>query len=127
MPTPVAGRGLAFGDLNNDDWVDAVMTVLGKPPVILINRGGTQHWLNIALRGNRSNRDGMGAKVRVDDQVRFATTSGSYLSANDKRLHFGLGAKEKVCVEVTWPSGVRQTLNDVRAGQFLVVTEPEHS
>src|SRR6266702_4740207 len=79
---PVAGRGLAFGDLNNDGWMDAVMTVLGGHPLMLMNRGGNRHWLTISLRGTRSNRDGLGARVRVNGQTRFATTAGSYLSAN---------------------------------------------
>ncbi|MBV8866314.1 MAG: CRTAC1 family protein [Acidobacteriaceae bacterium] len=127
MTTPVAGRGLAFGDLNNDGWMDAVLTVLGGPPIILMNRGGKQNWLTITLRGKRSNRDGFGAKVRVNGQTRFATASGSYLSSNDRRLHFGLGLQETACVEIAWPSGVRQKLNDVRAGQFLEIIESEHS
>jgi len=125
LTTPVAGRGAAFGDLNNDGWQDVVMTVLGGPPQVLINRGGKQHWLVIKLRGTRSNRDGLGARVRVNGQTRFATTSGSYLSASDKRLHFGLGAAETAKVEIDWPSGKRQTLSDVRADQFLEVVEPE--
>lgn len=127
MTTPVAGRGLAFGDLNNDGWVDAVMTVLGGPPVVLMNRGGSQHWLTITLRGKRSNRDGLGARVSVNGQTRFATTSGSYLSANDKRLHFGLGSQTNATVDVLWPSGLHQKLEAVRADQFLEVCEPEHS
>jgi hypothetical protein len=125
LTTPVAGRGAAFGDLNNDGWQDVVMTVLGGPPQVLINRGGKQHWLVIKLRGTRSNRDGLGARVRVNGQTRFATTSGSYLSASDKRLHFGLGAAETAKVEIDWPSGKRQTLSDVRADQFMEVVEPE--
>jgi hypothetical protein len=124
---PIAGRGLAFGDLNNDGWMDAVMTVLGGHPLVLINRGGKQHWLTIALRGTRSNRDGLGARVRVNGQTRFATTAGSYLSANDKRLHFGLGDSEIATLDVSWPSGARQMLKDVRADQFLEILEPEHS
>src|SRR6266446_1944612 len=124
---PVAGRGLAFGDLNNDGWMDAVVTVLGGHPLVLINRGGRQHWLTITLRGTRSNRDGLGARVRVNGQTRFATTAGSYLSANDKRLHFGLGDSEIATLDVSWPSGARQMLKDVRADQFLEILEPEHS
>jgi len=58
-------------------------------------------------------------------QIRFATTAGSYLSANDKQLHFGLGDSDTATVEVSWPSGVRQTLKDVRADQFLEIREPE--
>lgn len=127
VTTPVAGRGLAVGDLNNDGWVDAVMTVLGGPPLVLMNRGGSQHWLGITLRGTRSNRDGLGARVRVNGQTRYATTAGSYLSASDKRLHFGLGSQETATVEVTWSSRTRQTLANVHANQFLEVREPEHS
>src|SRR6202034_991012 len=127
IKTPIAGRGLALGDLNNDGWMDAVVTVLGGPPIILMNRGGNQHWLTITLRGTRSNRDGLGARVQVNGQTRFATTSGSYLSAHDKRLHFGLGSAKTTTVEVAWPSGLRQTLKDVTANQFLEVCEPERA
>jgi enediyne biosynthesis protein E4 len=126
ITVPIAGRGLAFGDLNNDGWMDAVVTVLGGPPVVLMNRGGKAHWLSISLRGTRSNRDGLGARVRVNGQTRFATTSGSYLSASDKRLHFGLGDANTASVEVVWPSGTHQTLKDVPADQFLEIREPEH-
>jgi hypothetical protein len=130
---PVAGRGAAFGDLNNDGWEDAVMTNLGgHPQVFMNNRGktggnadGHAHWLVISLRGTRSNRDGYGARVQVNGQTRFATSAGSYLSASDKRLHFGLGAAEKVKVEIMWPSGIHQTLNEVRADQFMEIREPE--
>jgi enediyne biosynthesis protein E4 len=123
--TPWAGRGAAFGDLNNDGWQDAVMTTLGGHPQVFMNRGGKMHWLTITLRGTRSNRDGFGARVRVNGQTRFATSAGSYLSSNDKRLHFGLGVAEKAKIEVDWPSGAHQTLNDVHADQFLEVREPE--
>ena len=123
--SPAAGRGAAFGDLNNDGWQDVVMTVLGGPPQVFFNRGGKQHWLVISLRGTRSNRDGFGARVRVNGQTRFATSAGSYLSSSDKRLHFGLGAADTAKVEIAWPSGTRQTLNDVHADQFLEVREPE--
>jgi hypothetical protein len=121
----VAGRGTAFGDLNNDGWIDAVTTVLGGHPQIFMNRGGTGHWLTITLRGTRSNRDGLGARVQVNGQTRFATTAGSYESASDKRLHFGLGTAKLAKVEVLWPSGSRQVLNGVAADQFLEVREPE--
>jgi enediyne biosynthesis protein E4 len=124
---PVAARGAAFGDLNNDGWMDAVVTVLGGPPLVLMNRGGPRHWLTIALRGTHSNRDGLGSKVRVNEQLRVANTSGSYLSANDKRLHFGLDNATAATVEVVWPSGIRQTLRDVPVNQFLEIREPEKS
>jgi hypothetical protein len=121
----VSGRGAAFGDLNNDGWVDAVSTVLGAHPQFFFNRGGTSHWLTITLRGTRSNRDGLGARVQVNGQTRFATTAGSYASANDKRLHFGLGSAKSAKIEVFWPSGTHQVLNDISADQFLEVREPE--
>jgi hypothetical protein len=120
---PVAGRGAAFGDLNNDGWIDAVTTSLGDHPQVFVNRGGTLHWLTITLRGKRSNRDGFGARVQVNGQVRFATAAGSYLSSNDKRLHFGLGSAESADIEIKWPSGVRQLLHGVKADQFLSIEE----
>jgi len=121
---PVAGRGSAFGDLNNDGWMDAITTSLRDRPKGYLNRGGTQHWLTIVLRGTKSNRDGFGALVKVNGQVRYATATGGYLSSNDKRLHFGLGSSERADVEVAWPSGVRQSLQDVTADKFLRIIEP---
>ena len=120
---PVAGRGAAFGDLNNDGWIDVVTTALGEHPQLFLNRGGNLHWLTIALRGKRSNRDGYGARVQVNGQVRFATATGSYLSSNDKRLHFGLGSALTADVEIRWPSGIHQVLRAVKADQFLVIEE----
>lgn len=122
---PTASRGAAFGDLNNDGWIDVVTSVLGEHPRVFMNRGGSAHWLTITLRGTRSNRDGLGARVQVNGQTRFATTAGSYESANDKRLHFGLGTATTAKIEIAWPSGIHQTLNDVHADQFLEVVEPE--
>lgn len=128
VTTPIAARGAAFGDINNDGFMDVVISTLGGPPMLLLNRGGGGgHWLSITLRGTRSNRDGYGARVRVNGQTRFATSAGSYVCANDKRLHFGLGSAEKASIEIVWPSGIKQLLNDVQANQFLEVREPEHS
>jgi enediyne biosynthesis protein E4 len=124
-----AARGAAFGDLNNDGWMDAVVTILGGHLQVFMNRAenpANAHWLTITLRGTRSNRDGLGARVLVNGQTRFATTAGSYESANDKRLHFGLGTAKTAKIEVFWPSGTHQVLDDVKADQFLEVREPEH-
>jgi hypothetical protein len=128
VTTPWASRGAAFGDINNDGWMDVVISNLGGPPALLLNRRASgNHWLSITLRGTRSNRDGYGASVRVNGQTRFATSAGSYVCANDKRLHFGLGSANKANVEVVWPSGAKQAINDVPADQFLELREPERS
>ncbi len=122
---PVAGRGVAFGDLNNDGAIDAVMSVLGGPPIVFRNRGGGGRWLTLALRGTRSNRDGIGARVFVNGQRQEAGTAGSYLSSNDRRVHFGLGSAATAKVEIRWPSGRTQRLEDVASNQILTVVEPE--
>lgn len=119
----VAGRGAAFGDLNNDGWMDVVTTSLGEHPQLYLNRGGKLHWLTITLRGKSSNRDGYGARVQVNGQVRFATATGSYLSSNDKRLHFGLGSADTADVEIKWPSGIHQVVRGVKAEEFIVIEE----
>jgi len=121
----VAGRGAAFGDLNNDGWPDIVMTVLGGKPLVFRNRAGAAHWLTLSLRGTRSNRDGLGARVRINGQLQYATSAGSYASASDKRVHFGLAAATSANVEIKWPSGTVQKIDDVAADQFLSIVEPE--
>jgi hypothetical protein len=120
----VAGCGAAFGDLDGDGFIDVVMAVLGDRPVILRNAGNGNHWLIIRLVGTRSNRDGFGTTVTVNGQSGYATSAGSYLSANDKRLHFGLGQAREARVEIRWPSGSAQTLERVPADQGLTVKEP---
>src|ERR1700741_412580 len=105
--------------------MDVVVPSLGGKPLVFFNHGGSGHSLAIALRGTQSNRDGIGARVRVNGPTRFGSTAGSYISASDKRLHFGLGSAETAKVEIRWPSGVRQVLDDVKANQFLEVREPE--
>ncbi len=120
----VAGRGAAFGDLDGNGFIDVVMTVLGDRPVIFRNAGNGNHWLIVSLVGSRSNRDGFGAKVTVNGQSGYGTSAGSYLSANDKRLHFGLGRAREARVEVRWPSGRAQVLERVSADRVLTVKEP---
>lgn len=121
----VAGRGAAFGDLNNDGWMDVVMTVLGGRPIVFRNRGGRAHWITISLIGTHSNRDGLGARIQVNGKSQYATSSGSYLSASDKRVHFGLGASKTANITINWPSGVHQSLENVPADQFIQVKEAE--
>ena len=125
-PLPaVAGRGVAFGDLNNDGAIDAIITVLGGHPLVFRNRPGGNHWLIVQLVGTRSNRDGIGARVRAGKQWAYVSTSGSYLSSSDVRVHFGLGAAMRTDIEILWPSGKRQTLGQVSADRVLTVKEPE--
>lgn len=121
----VAGRGLAFGDLNNDGSIDAVLFVLGGQPLVLYGQRSPNHWLTLKLAGTHSNRDGQGAVVQVGKQRVYATTAGSYLSASDSRVHFGLGAETQVTVDLLWPSGKRQILDKVSADRIVSVKEPE--
>jgi hypothetical protein len=127
---PLAARGAAFGDLDNDGFIDAAINCNDGRAVILRNRGGNgNHWLSLQLIGSASNRDGIGASVRIvrDDggeQYAFVSTSGSYLSASDKRAHFGLGkSKQVTLVEIRWPSGRVQRMESVKADQVVVVHE----
>jgi enediyne biosynthesis protein E4 len=124
------GRGMAVGDIDNDGRVDAVVTTNDGPAYLLHNETATgNHWLTVLLVGHRSNRDGIGALIKVNTsagaQWVTVSTAGSYLSSSDKRAHFGLGADTVVkSIEIHWPSGVVQRLNDVRADQILKVDEP---
>ncbi len=124
-----AGRGLAIGDINNDGLVDAVITTNGGEAHLIENQtANTNHWLLLRLVGHKSNRDGIGAVVSVTTsngtQYATVTTAGSYLSSSDKRVHFGLGQDSLVkLVEIRWPSGVIQRLEDVKADQVLTVEE----
>jgi len=127
--TPMAGRGAAFGDLNNDGAVDVVVSANGGLPRVFRNGAVENGWLLIEAVGTRSNRDGMGASVRIvmasgREQFGFVSTAGSYLSAHDRRVHFGLGREREVkLLEIRWPSGVVQTWRNVAANQMFVARE----
>ena len=122
-------RGAAFGDLNNDGKIDAVVTVLNGPPQILMNHTSNHnHWIILNLRGVKSNRDGLGARVKITtalgSQYNEATTAVGYNSSSEKRLHFGLGSATVVDkIEIAWPSGIEQTLTNVNVDQILEITE----
>ncbi len=129
-----SARGAAFGDYDNDGLIEVLINNQNEPPSLLkqttlkqTTRPGN-HWMLLKLTGTRSNRSALGAKVRLTaggrtqlDEVR---SGGSYLSQNDLRLHFGLGAArgaEKI--EIEWPSGARQVLRDVAGDRVVAVVE----
>ena len=122
-------RGACKGDYDNDGDVDLLICNLDSAPILLRNEGGNRnHWLSVRLVGTESNRDGIGAKVRVVaadlDQTIEITAGGSFLSHSDTRAHFGLGDFPRAdLVEVRWPSGRLQRLLDIPADQFLVIEE----
>jgi len=126
-------RGCAFGDLEGNGRIDVVVSALGAPAEIWMNRSpNSGHWLEVSLRGTRSNRDGIGARIKVvsktvGPQYNHMTTSVGYASSSYGPVHFGLGADTQAdVVEIHWPSGIVETLRDVRGDQLLRVSEPEH-
>jgi hypothetical protein len=125
------GRGLAVGDLDNDGRLDAVVSTNDGPAYVLHNETQNQnHWLTLNLVGHKSNRDGIGAVVKVVTktltQTATVSTAGSYLSSSDKRLHFGLGADALAGrIEIRWPSGIKQVLEQVKPDQIIRVEESD--
>jgi hypothetical protein len=126
-----AGRGAAFGDIDNDGDVDVVVSNVGQRALVLRNDGGNRgNWLGIRTVGTTSNRDGIGSRVRVVSgsnaaQYFTVSTTVGYLSASDKRLLVGLGsATSASLVEIRWPSGIVQRFEGVAAGQTLMAVEP---
>jgi hypothetical protein len=127
---PGAHRGLAFGDLDNDGRMDAVVAVLNGPAKIFHNTTQNRnHWMLLKLTGTKSNRMGIGARIRLtaaDGSVQYnhCTTSMGYGGSSDPRVHFGLGANAAAKeIEITWPSGMKQVLRDVAADRIVPVTE----
>jgi hypothetical protein len=125
-----AHRGAAFGDLNNDGKVDVVVSAIGSPAELLYNTStGGSHWIAIETVGTKSNRDGIGTRIKLTAesglvQYNEVTTAGSYASSSDKRVHFGLGRDSLIKeIELRWPSGTLQVLRNVKTDQVLKITE----
>jgi hypothetical protein len=127
---PWLGRGMAIGDIDNDGRLDAVVTTNDGPVHTLHNETPSQnHWLLLKLVGHKSNRDAIGAEVKLvtanGPQFSTVSTAGSYLSSSDRRVHFGLGSESTAqSIEIRWPSGITQTLKNIHADQILTVDEP---
>jgi hypothetical protein len=127
--TPRVSRGCAFGDLDNDGDIDVVVNNLDGPPSLLRNDGGNRNkWLLVKCLGTRSNRSAIGARVKVTvagrTQIDEVISGSSYYSQSDFRLHFGLGAAVNVDgVQVSWPSGSKESFEDIAANQLITIQE----
>jgi len=131
LQTTRVGRGLAVADFDNDGFPDVAISSVGRKAVLLRNRGVSKNnWIEIRAEGTKSNRFGLGATVRVQTpgalQVREINNAASYESANDIRLHVGLGTARTIPqIEILWPSGTRQILKDIAVNQVLTVKEAD--
>src|SRR5437762_2088060 len=126
---PIAGRGLATADYDNNGDIDIVTNNRGDYPSLLRNDGGNaNHWLEILLIGTKSNRDGIGASLKLSSHgvVQYEQAKGGmgYMSGSDPRIHFGIGDRTKIdSLEITWPSGQVQKLTDIPVDQIIAVKE----
>ena len=124
-----SGRGVAFGDLDNDGRLDILINNQNDPPTLLHNESeNSDHWISIRTVGTKSNRDGIGARVTLvaggRRQIQEVRSGGSYLSQNDLRVHFGLGSATKIDrIEIRWPSGAVDKMENASADRFLTVEE----
>ena len=129
LATPRAGRGAAFGDLDNDGDAEVILVNQNDRAIVLENTGGTgHHWIGMRTRGTKSNRDGVGARVEVYSgklrRVREVQAGGSYLSGNDPRILFGLGERASVdSVVIAWPSGLKETRKGLAVDRYHLLTE----
>ena len=123
-----SSRGAAFGDFDNDGDIDILLVNLNEPPSLLRNDcKGVGHWLKVLLVGTTSNRSAIGAQVVAAfgerKQAQAVLAQSSYLSVNDRRLHFGLGPATSARLEILWPNGNRESIENVAADQLVVIKE----
>ena len=123
-----ASRGCAFGDFDNDGDLDVLILNMNEPPSLLRNDvSGNNHWLKVLLEGTKSNRAALGATVIASyggrKQAQAVLAQSSYLSVNDRRLHFGLGPEESVDLEIRWPSGAQEKISGVAADRLVITRE----
>jgi hypothetical protein len=123
-----SSRGVAFGDFDNDGDIDILIMNMNEPPSLLRNDvSGANHRLKVLLVGTTSNRSAIGASVTAvygeRKQIQAVLSQSSYLSANDRRLHFGLGIETKAALDIRWPSGGNEKISDVAADQLVVIRE----
>jgi len=123
-----ASRGCAFGDFDNDGDVDVVVMNMNEPPSLLRNDvSGGGHWLKVLLVGVKSNRSAIGARVLARyggrAQAQEVSAQSSFYSANDRRLHFGLGAATSAELTIAWPSGATEKIGSVEADHLVVIRE----
>jgi hypothetical protein len=128
IPQVHSSRGCAFGDFDNDGDVDILIVNLNEPPSLLRNDlKGSDHWLKIKLIGVKSNRSAIGATVVVRygerSQAQPVLSQVSFYSANDTRLHFGLGKETKADLEVRWPNGAKEAIAGVEANRLVIIKE----
>ena len=130
--TPSVGRGVAFADFDNDGFVDLVVANNNDPPLLLHNSGGNgNHFVSFKLTGTKSNRDAIGARLKLTagamTQIREIQSGGSYMSQSDLRAHFGLASAANIDkLEITWPSGAKQTFSNFPADQFYSIVESKN-
>jgi hypothetical protein len=127
--TPALGRGVAFADFNNDGFMDLVVANDGASPTLLMNSAqSSNHFVNFKLVGTKSNRDAIGARIRIHAggllQVREIQSGGSFMSQSDLRANFGLGRAETVDeLEITWPNGTTQEFTNLAGNRFYQILE----